>query len=117
MQLDLSMHRFFLIYKFFTVLSTLFLIDEIFRGTNNRERLVGSRSYIQHLVGQNGTGVIATHDLELALDLCDRLLIVQNKQISDNKPEEAIKTGVIQQLFPEDTVKFDPHSRRFTLNK
>jgi ABC-type multidrug transport system fused ATPase/permease subunit len=46
-------------------LPLLFLIDEIFKGTNNRERLIGSRSYIQNLVGQNGTGLIATHDLEL----------------------------------------------------
>ncbi len=42
-----------------------FLIDEIFRGTNNRERLIGSRSYVASLVGGNGCGVIATHDLEL----------------------------------------------------
>jgi DNA mismatch repair ATPase MutS len=42
-----------------------FLIDEIFRGTNNRERLIGSRAYIRALVGQNGLGVISTHDLEL----------------------------------------------------
>jgi MutS domain V len=46
-------------------LPLLFLIDEIFKGTNNRERLIGSRSYIQSLVGQNGAGLIATHDLEL----------------------------------------------------
>ncbi|MBK7896203.1 MAG: hypothetical protein IPJ90_15255 [Anaerolineaceae bacterium] len=43
----------------------LFLIDEIFRGTNNRERLIGSRSYIQALAQGNGLGAIATHDLEL----------------------------------------------------
>jgi hypothetical protein len=43
-----------------------FLIDEIFKGTNNRERLIGSRAYIRALVGQYGFGVIATHDLELA---------------------------------------------------
>lgn len=43
-----------------------FLIDEIFRGTNNRERLIGSRSYIRAVVGKNGLGLIATHDLELA---------------------------------------------------
>jgi hypothetical protein len=43
-----------------------FLIDEIFRGTNNRERLVGSRAYVQALVGKRGVGGIATHDLELA---------------------------------------------------
>jgi len=42
-----------------------FMIDEIFKGTNNRERLIGSRSYIRALTGQNGIGLIATHDLEL----------------------------------------------------
>ncbi|MCB8926394.1 MAG: hypothetical protein H6652_12295 [Ardenticatenaceae bacterium] len=43
----------------------LFLIDEIFRGTNNRERLIGSRAYIQALTQASGLGAIATHDLEL----------------------------------------------------
>lgn len=47
-------------------LPLLFLIDEIFRGTNNRERLIGSRAYIQTLLGARGAGLIATHDLELA---------------------------------------------------
>ncbi len=41
------------------------LIDEIFRGTNNRERLIGSRAYVQALTGDNGVGMISTHDLEL----------------------------------------------------
>lgn len=41
------------------------LVDEIFRGTNNRERLHGSRAYIQALVGGHGVSLIATHDLEL----------------------------------------------------
>ena len=42
-----------------------FLIDEIFKGTNNKERLTGSRSYIKALAGKNCTGIISTHDLEL----------------------------------------------------
>jgi hypothetical protein len=42
-----------------------FLIDEIFKGTNNRERRIGSESYISSLVGQKCTGLISTHDLEL----------------------------------------------------
>ncbi len=44
----------------------LFLIDEIFKGTNNRERLLGSRTYIEALAETNGFGLISTHDLELA---------------------------------------------------
>jgi len=47
-------------------LPLFFLIDEIFKGTNNRERLLGSESYIQALLGKHGTGAISTHDLELA---------------------------------------------------
>jgi hypothetical protein len=43
----------------------LFLVDEIFRGTNNRERLQGARAFVERLVGGDGVGVIATHDLEL----------------------------------------------------
>ncbi|MEW6246552.1 MAG: hypothetical protein AB1555_07570 [Nitrospirota bacterium] len=43
----------------------LFLIDEIFKGTNNRERLIGSRAYIAALAQGNGFGLVTTHDLEL----------------------------------------------------
>jgi DNA mismatch repair ATPase MutS len=42
-----------------------FLIDEIFKGTNNRERLIGSESYISALAQHACLGVISTHDLEL----------------------------------------------------
>ncbi len=45
--------------------SLFFLIDEIFKGTNNRERLIGSREYIKSLINRNGCGAISTHDLEL----------------------------------------------------
>ncbi len=54
-----------------------FLIDEIFRGTNNRERLIGSRSYIRALVGKHCLGAISTHDLEL-VKIAQRLPLVSN---------------------------------------
>ena len=44
----------------------LFLIDEIFKGTNNRERLLGSEAFIQALTTGHGLGLVSTHDLELA---------------------------------------------------
>jgi DNA mismatch repair ATPase MutS len=44
---------------------TFFLIDEIFKGTNNKERLAGSRAFIKRLSELEGTGFISTHDLEL----------------------------------------------------
>lgn len=58
------------------------LIDEIFRGTNNRERLMGSRAYIQALAGSHSLAVIATHDLELA-KLAETLPDMQNYHFRD----------------------------------
>ncbi len=49
-----------------TVPPVLFLIDEIFKGTNNRERLIGSQAYITALSKGHGFGLVSTHDLELA---------------------------------------------------
>lgn len=46
-------------------LPLFFLIDEIFRGTNNRERLIGSRAFIRALAATNAAGLVSTHDLEL----------------------------------------------------
>ena len=59
------------------VLPELFLIDEIFRGTNSRERLIGSRSYIRALSQSNTLGLVATHDLEL-IKLADEINGVTN---------------------------------------
>lgn len=58
-------------------LPLFFLIDEIFRGTNNRERLQGSRAYVRTLAGQHGTGLISTHDLEL-VTLADEMPTLHN---------------------------------------
>jgi len=60
-----------------------FLIDEIFRGTNNRERLIGSRSFVRALVGGRGVGLIATHDLEL-VKLADENTAVRNFHFRDD---------------------------------
>lgn len=63
-------------------LPLFYLIDEIFRGTNNRERLIGSRSFIHTLLGAHGAGLIATHDLELA-HLADQSPLAQNLHFRD----------------------------------
>lgn len=54
-----------------------FLVDEIFRGTNNRERLLGSRAYIRGLAHGNGCGMISTHDLEL-VELAHEISTLRN---------------------------------------
>ena len=69
-------------------LPVLFLIDEIFRGTNSRERLIGSRSYINTLAHGTAVGLVATHDLEL-IKLADEIEGVVNQhfreEVSDGR--------------------------------
>ena len=43
----------------------MFLIDEIFRGTNSQDRLTGAKTVISKLHDKGVTGIITTHDLEL----------------------------------------------------
>lgn len=47
-------------------LPVFYLIDEVFRGTNNRERLIGSRAFVKQLAKTHAVGLITTHDLELS---------------------------------------------------
>ena len=42
-----------------------FLLDEVLRGTNSRDRQIGSMALVRQLAGQQVSGIIATHDLAL----------------------------------------------------
>lgn len=68
----------------------LFLIDEIFKGTNNRERLIGSRAYIRALSTGYGFGLVSTHDLELT-DLEKEIPSLINSHF-----QETVSAGTLQ---------------------
>jgi hypothetical protein len=44
----------------------LFLLDELFSGTNSHDRRVGTESFVRHLLARGAIGLITTHDLALA---------------------------------------------------
>lgn len=41
------------------------VLDEILKGTNSSDKAIGSRKFLEKLVGAKATGIIATHDLSL----------------------------------------------------
>ena len=43
-----------------------FLLDEIFKGTNSRDRHTGATALIHQLQRAGAIGLVSTHDLELA---------------------------------------------------
>jgi len=44
---------------------TFFLLDEIFKGTNSRDRHTGAKVLIKKLIMNKAIGLVSTHDLEL----------------------------------------------------
>ena len=45
---------------------TLFLLDELFHGTNSHDRTEGARALLRSLVSLGAVGLVTTHDLALA---------------------------------------------------
>jgi hypothetical protein len=53
----------------------LFLLDELFQGTNSHDRVIGAAGVLRSLIDRGGIGLITTHDLALtsvAADLAPR---------------------------------------------
>ena len=41
------------------------ILDEILRGTNSKDKLIGSKAFVSQILQYNAAGMVATHDLEL----------------------------------------------------
>lgn len=61
----------------------IFLIDEIFRGTNSKDRLSGAKAVISKLNGLGITGIITTHDLDLC-ELENQFARIRNYSFSEH---------------------------------
>ncbi|MEM8907530.1 MAG: hypothetical protein AAGD05_06770 [Bacteroidota bacterium] len=80
--------------------NAFFLLDEILKGTNSNDRHTGSKALIHQLIKSQGSGIIATHDLELGAleassngsveNLCMEVAVENNELIFDY----TIKKGV-----------------------
>lgn len=60
----------------------IYFIDEILRGTNNRERLIGSTALVRSLLQTDSVGLISTHDLELT-SLSDEYQSISNYHFAE----------------------------------
>ncbi|MFO0762403.1 MAG: DNA mismatch repair protein MutS [Byssovorax sp.] len=43
----------------------LFLLDEVLHGTNSRERVIGAKAVVKHLLAKGALGAVSSHDLGL----------------------------------------------------
>ncbi|ACV62000.1 DNA mismatch repair protein MutS domain protein [Desulfofarcimen acetoxidans DSM 771] len=64
--------------------SILFLLDEIFKGTNSKDRHIGAAAVIRKLSKMKTVGLVSTHDLELGELEIDKDIDVENYHFSEN---------------------------------
>lgn len=52
--------------------------------------------------------LFSTHDLQTAMELCDRLVLVKDGRLWSGTPAEAVASGVLAKAFSSDGLRFDP---------
>lgn len=68
----------------------LFLLDEIFKGTNSEDRHIGAKALVKQLSKPGNIGLISTHDLALSEIENNKNLKVKNYHFSEHYRENKI---------------------------
>ena len=71
---------------------------------------------LQKLSKETGKAIIfASHEINLALQLCDKLLILKDKKALFGKPSDLVNTDAFTDLFPSHLIHFDKESSSFKI--
>ena len=70
---------------------------------------------VAHSTGK--TILFSTHEIDLAIQLCDQILLLQPGFARFGSPAELIENGDFERLFPGDAIRFDPGSGMFRIQK
>jgi hypothetical protein len=79
------------------------ILDEILKGTNSKDKAIGSKKFIEKLSTSKSTGIIATHDVSLC-ELENKFEAIKNyyfdAEIIDNELyfDYALKNGVCKNM-------------------
>jgi iron complex transport system ATP-binding protein len=57
--------------------------------------------------------LFSTHDIDLAIQLSDEMVVMTNKKVIQDKPSNLIANGVFKTLFDDITIVFDAEKERF----
>ncbi|WP_452223412.1 ABC transporter ATP-binding protein [Lacinutrix chionoecetis] len=73
---------------------------------------------LQKLARDTGKTILfSSHEIDLAIQLCDTLIVMSDKGITIDTPKELIKKGAFNSLFPKDLIVFDEVTGAFRVKK
>lgn len=74
--------------------------------------------WLKKLVEHTGKTILfSSHEIDLAIQLCDRLIVMKTNSIVCDAPCNLITQGVFNNLFPDDLIVFDETTGSFRVKK
>jgi len=71
---------------------------------------------LQKLSKETGKAMLfASHEINLALQLCDKLVIIKDNKALFGTPAELINANALNDLFPENLIQFDKSTSSFKI--
>ncbi|WP_250434477.1 ABC transporter ATP-binding protein [Hanstruepera flava] len=73
---------------------------------------------LQKLVKETGKTILfSSHEIDLAIQLCDKMIVMTNGSVVSDMPCNLIQRGIFNELFPKDLIAFDEKTGSFRVNK
>lgn len=63
------------------------------------------------------TILFSSHEIQLAIQLCDTMLVMTNEAVVYDQPYNLVSNGIFESLFPKDLIAFDAKLGSFKVNK
>lgn len=65
----------------------------------------------------NKTILFSSHEIDLAIQLCDKMIVMTKDKVVSDKPCNLISNGTFDSLFPKDLIDFDEKTGSFRVKK
>ena len=97
--------------------TSIILLDEptSHLDLHHKVQILKLLKYIAHKTKK--TILFTSHEIEMAIQLCDKILIMNIESHEFGEPCELIQNQSFERLFPKDTVKFDAKTGSFKIEK
>ena len=59
--------------------------------------------------------IFATHEINLALQLCDKIILMKPGEVVQDTPQQLIQKGHFESIFPQDLIVFDRTTESFRI--
>ncbi|WP_400079632.1 ABC transporter ATP-binding protein [Winogradskyella sp. R77965] len=73
---------------------------------------------LQRLTKETGKTILfSSHEIDLAIQLCDTMIVMQKDDVVCDQPCNLISQGIFESLFPKDLISFDNSTGSFRVSK